>query len=343
MRWPFREGRAGVPAQDATEVAISALAARAAARDARPETLAALEIAASYVGRAFASAVVSGSEAARLLTREALAMIGRSLVLRGELVMLPEAGGLTPASTFDIRGGPNDWAYRCDFAGPSRSVSRFLPAQSVLHFRINADPSRPWKGQAAHTLATATAATAANAEATAASEAKIAISRLILVASTLTPGQREDTTTTLADELKRGGYFALSLIGPRPGAGERMNRVSVEPVQPDPSEGHLTLRREAALELIEAAGVPSALADPRAEANGQREAFRRFVHGTIEPMARMVEAEMTAKAGLSCDLNFASLFAADLAGRGRALKQLVESGVALADALETVGLGGGDG
>ena len=49
---------------------------------------------------------------------------------------------------------------------------------------------------------------------------------------------------------------------------------------------------------------------------------------------------MTAKSGLACDLNFASLFAADLAGRGRALKQMVESGVALADALDTVGLGG---
>ena len=85
------------------------------------------------------------------------------------------------------------------------------------------------------------------------------------------------------------------------------------------------------------------LADPRAEAQGQREGFRRFVHATIEPMARIVEAEMTAKAGLACDLNFASLFAADLAGRGRALKQMVESGVALADALDTVGLGGGDG
>ena len=156
----------------------------------------------------------------------------------------------------------------------------------------------------------------------------------------MTPEQRGQTTSTLADELKRGGYFALSLVGARSGAGERMNRLSVEPVQPDPSQGHLTLRRDAALELIEAAGVPSALADPRAEANGQREAFRRFVHGTIEPMARIVEAEMAAKAGLSCALDFGSLFAADLAGRGRALKQMVESGVALADALDTVGLGG---
>ena len=343
MRWPWGEARAGAGTVNATEATISALATRAAGRDARPETLAALEIAASYVGRAFASAVVGGPEAAGLLSREALAMIGRSLVLRGELVMLPEGGGLIPASTFDIRGGPDEWAYRCDFAGPSRSVSRFLPAQSVLHFRINADPSQPWRGRSAHSLASATAATAASAEASATGEAKIAISRLIPVASTLTPDQRGQTTGTLADELKRGGYFALSLIGARPGAGERMSRVAVEPVQPDPSEGHLALRHSAALELIEAAGVPSALADPRAEAQGQREAFRRFVHGTVEPMARMVEAEMTAKAGLSCDLNFASLFAADLAGRGRALKQMVESGVALADALDTVGLGGGDG
>ena len=65
MMWPFREGRADVGTQDATEVAIAALAARAAGRDARPETLAALEIAASYVGRAFASAVVTGPEAAQ--------------------------------------------------------------------------------------------------------------------------------------------------------------------------------------------------------------------------------------------------------------------------------------
>ena len=37
--WPFREARAGAVTRDATEVAISALAARAAGKDARPETL----------------------------------------------------------------------------------------------------------------------------------------------------------------------------------------------------------------------------------------------------------------------------------------------------------------
>ena len=144
--WPFREARAGAVSRDATEVAISALAARAAGKDARPETLAALEIAASYVGRAFASAVVSGPEAARFLTREALAMIGRSLVLRGELVMYPEGSALVPASTFDIRGGPNDWAYRCDFAGPSSSVSR--GSFPLNPFSISAStPIRPGLGR----------------------------------------------------------------------------------------------------------------------------------------------------------------------------------------------------
>ena len=98
------------------------------------------------------------------------------------------------------------------------------------------------------------------------------------------------------------------------------------------------MRREAALELLEAAGVPSALADPRAEAAGQREAYRRFVHGTIEPMARVVEVEFRGKMDLPCSLDFGRLFAADLAGRTRGLKQLVDSGMPIGEALAVVGL-----
>ena len=324
-----REGEA--PVIDATETEIARMETGAIGREHRPEALAAMEIAAGFVGRAFASAVVSGPEAARLLPRGLLMMIGRTLTLRGELVMLPEGDGLVPSAAFDIRGGPGagDWLYRCDVAGPSGMSSRFRAAPDVLHFRINVDPSQPWKGRAAHSLASATAATAARAEATAGKEAGVAVSRLIPVAQTLTPTQRGETTSDLASELKRGGYFALSLIGVSPGRGERMNRLSVEPVHPEPSTTHLELRRGAALEIIEATGVPSVLADPRAEANGQREAFRRFVHGTIEPMARLVEGEVSSKTGLECGLDFGSLFAADLAGRGRALKQMVESGVPL--------------
>ena len=42
--------------------------------------------------------------------------------------------------------------------------------------------------------------------------------------------------------------------------------------------------------------------------------------------------------GVPCGLSFETLFAADLAGRGRALKQMVESGVGLDEAMKIVGL-----
>ena len=175
--------------QDATAVAIARMQNEAAGATVQPEALAVLEIAAGFVGRAFASAAVEGPEAARLLTRELLALVGRSLVLRGEVVLTPEEGALLPASGHDIRGGHrvSEWAYRLDLAGPSRTVSRFLPGEDVLHFRVNTDPSTPWRGRPAHALASATAATAANAERTAGQEAKIAISRLVPSPQPLTP------------------------------------------------------------------------------------------------------------------------------------------------------------
>ena len=79
--------------------------------------------------------------------------------------------------------------------------------------------------------------------------------------------------------------------------------------------------------------------DPAAGAGAQQETYRRLDHLTLEPLARIVEAEFTAKMGVPCELSFETLFAADLAGRGTALKQMVESGVSLPEAMAIVGLG----
>lgn len=141
----------------------------------------------------------------------------------------------------------------------------------------------------------------------------------------------------LGAEVAKGGYFTIGMTGSS--GDRRLSRPEVEAVHPDPTQGHIELRRQSALDLLTAAGVPAALADPRAEAGGQREAFRRLIHGTVEPLARAVEAEVTAKLAIACRFDFDKLFAADLAGRGRVLKQMVDSGVPIDRALETVGLG----
>ncbi len=62
--------------------------------------------------------------------------------------------------------------------------------------------------------------------------------------------------------------------------------------------------------------------------------------GDLQPGHPDRRGEFTAELGGECKLSFENLFAADLAGRGRALKQMVENGVPLTEALDIMGLGG---
>ena len=87
---------------------------------------AAMEIAAGWWARGFASATVTSSNPglARGLTADVLADIGRALCLRGEAVYLMDAAdGLRfrKVTAWTITGGPEraEWEYLCTLAGPS--------------------------------------------------------------------------------------------------------------------------------------------------------------------------------------------------------------------------------
>ena len=80
-------------------------------------------------------------------------MIGRSLIRRGELVLLIDTQGgrlrLLPAESHDVEGGPfpEEWEYRLTLGGPSRTMTHeFVPATSVIHLRYAAEASTPWRG-----------------------------------------------------------------------------------------------------------------------------------------------------------------------------------------------------
>ena len=63
------------------------------------------------------------------------------------------------------------------------------------------------------------------------------------------------------------------------------------------------------------------------DGTGQRESFRRFLHSTIQPLARIVESELSTKLESSITLSFDRLFAGDLSGRARAFQSLVGGGM----------------
>ena len=106
----------------------------------------------------------------------------------------------------------------------------------------------------------------------------------------------------------------------------------------DPPMSLATLRSDAALAILAACGVPVELA-VAGDGTGQREAWRRFLHGTVQPLAACVAGELAAKLDTpSLALSFDRLFASDLSGRARAFQSMVGGGMAVDQAAALAGL-----
>lgn len=86
----------------------------------------------------------------------------------------------------------------------------------------------------------------------------------------------------------------------------------------------MELRTAAALTVFGACGIPPSLVTLPTDGTGQREAWRRFLHGSVSPVARLVETGLAAKLDTpDLRLHFDALYAADLMGRARAWRSLV--------------------
>ena len=337
--WPFRkaEQRSSTFEGLVTDAVVGA--ALGATGTPSPDALAAVETAAGWVGRCFAVAEVSGDRYGMVSAR-VLEMIGRELVRRGEAVFAIEGETmprLTPCGTWDIRGtdNPRGWWYRVDSFGASMHRTRLLPGSSVVHPRINPDPVRPWQGRSPVRVASATSATAASAERSALAEARLPSGRMLPMPIV----ERADRLGFQAS-IREGGLHVVRSSGQLVGEREPRNRWEPAAYQPAPAATHVELRRDAARDVLSACGIPAVLFDVRADGASRREAYREVTASTLAPWGRLVEAELRDKLDSpDLALSFKGLHGADLASRGRALKQLVESNVPLAEAMAITGLG----
>ena len=90
--------------------------------------------------------------------------------------------------------------------------------------------------------------------------------------------------------------------------------------------------------VLSACGVPPPLFLD-SDGTSQREAVRRWHMNTVQPLARLVEHELTAKLETAVKLTF-DTYALDMVSRAQVVAKLTAAGVALSVALEAVGLGG---
>ena len=243
---------------------------------------------------------------------------------------------LVPAGSWDVRGPwvESAWWYRCDLFGPSGNVTRFVPAGAVLHVRYAVDPARPWHGISPLGWARATGTLAANLETRLGEEASTPVAQLVTVPEPDT-GEGDDDDgdplAVLAAQLKamKGGIrlvptTAAGWSGDRADAPQRdwkASRLGADPPVTLPS-----LRTDASMAVLSACGVPVSLVSD-ADGTSQREAWRRFVMGSVEPLLSIVAQEIEAKLERRVSFDLSSLWASDLSGRASSFKAMVTAGM----------------
>ena len=338
MRIPFLsksvEKRQGVY----TDAIVSQILAQAKGEaDPSPLTSGPLEIAAGVISRAFASAVIEGAN----VSPAQLASIARQLIVRGEAVAAYNGIELTEIGVWTIEGNvsPSTWRYKVDIDSPSGTGRHTVYGhQNVMHVRYSYDASRPWIGVGPLQRAIVSGQLVANVEATLRNEAGGAVGYLLPI-----PTDGDDATVTeLKSDIRglKGNTAVVETTAAGWGEGRAAaprqdyvpQRIGMNPPATVPQ-----IFAAVQSSILAICGVPVELVQI-ADGTGQREAWRRCLHGTIEPLARLIEHELMRVYARPVSMTFESLFASDIAGRARAFQSMVTGGMSIQDAATASGL-----
>jgi phage portal protein BeeE len=273
---------------------------------------------------AMALADVSGTD---LLDRRSMALVARSVALRGEALFLIE-DRLIPAADWDLstRGG-EPRAYRLSISEAGGGTTRTALAAEVLHLRIGVDPAAPWIGTAPLRRASLTAGLL-NAVETALAE----VFEQAPLGSQIVPFPEAPGTDM--EQLSRGfrgrrgavllreSVSVTSAGGPVPQSDWRPSDTS-----PDLSRSMTAETLSAARDAICGAfGVLPGLMNAATTGPMVREAQRHLAGWTLQPIAALLAEEASAKLGgaVSIDL-MRPTQSFDAGGRARALKSIIET------------------
>ena len=345
MRWPWQAPLETRADSSYTDALIAAITANAGGQTtAFAAATGALEAAAGLISRAFATAEVDADSqpVLRALTPGCMALIGRALIRRGEVVFYVDTSrgmiDLLPCQSHDVDGGPNPgtWEYRCTVSGPERTFTfERTPATSVVHLTYAREPETPWRGIGPLQSAQLTGRLAAETLAALADESSGPRGHLLGL-----PVDGEDATITQlkADLNKLSGKTAILETGDYGGtAGGGMVTLKAERLGPEPTAALVELFKISREDVLAACGVnPSLVTD--AQGTAQREAYRQFLFGTVAPLGKLVAAELSEKLDTQVRLDWQELRASDIAGRARAFGTLVGGGMDLAQAAAISGV-----
>ena len=347
MRWPWHHRGEQRAYSDTVVNALLAAAAGGVNADAR--ATGAVQAASGFWSRTLAAATVApATGTGALITPALLYDVGRALILDGEYLaqfQITDVGPmLVRPSDHDVHGGadPASWKYRLQFAGPSRETTGAGTYSDVIHIRINTHPSAPHRGVSPVAAASSTGGILGGVEKQLSKEAGHVSGYVLPSASS--EGMDDDTFAQLKADLAQlsGGTRIVPSLGPRVGDPQgrsadgdwQSRRIGISP-----PAAVVDLRSSAGLSILAACGIPIPLVAEKSDSASLREAMRQLVYMTIMPVARIIERELQRVLELELRLDFAALNAADIQGRARSFKSLVDGGLPIPEARSLTGMG----
>ena len=349
MRWPWARREKRDSGGDFSDAVVRLIEAQAAGTAADASSTAAVEAAAGALSRAFARAEVIGAPWVQdAVSPTVLGQMGRDLIRSGDSMHVIRVGGdgavrLIPCASWHWEGShdPASWTVRATAYGPSTSTTWNLPASAVVFVRWGSNPGQPYVGVAPTSWAHTTARLGSEVERSVADEAAGPLAQLLAVPQDGGDDGDDDPLKMLRADLRAARGKALLVETTASGWGEgkasapqsdwKQSRLG-----PAPPEVMAQLRRDAFEHVLAACGSPPSLFTD-SDGTSKREALRQWHLGTVLPLARLLETELSEKLETPVKLRF-DLYNVDLAGRAQAFQKLVAGGVAVNEALATAGL-----
>ena len=271
-----------------------------------------------------------------------LSQIAREMVGIGESNWLINVGStgevvLLPVTVSTVVGGPDprSWLYSVMLNGPSQTMTVQRSGESILSFRLRVDSRTPWRGRPA-IGSTGTGQLLSQLEKQIALESKVAPARVVAV------GYAAEQSSDISDLIGDGG-----VVGIVQAAGSKDDAAGVKAgvVRNEVSAPSVALHGELERGICGALGCPPDLVLGGSSESGSRESFRRLASTTITNILTTITREWEAKLGTELLWDLDQLRSSDEVSRARAVgsranavSRLVDSGVALPQALAIAGI-----
>ena len=330
--------------QEAPVEAIPVVNKSSAHNHARASELAIVEACVNLIVSCFKQATVQPENLVYALKKDLLASMIRRMLTAGEslAVMEMQDGGLAlhQAVSWNVSGqssNPNKWHYQSQISVPSGGRTVNTRGSGVIHFRYACLPENNYIGYSPLYFMRGTAGLLYELDRRFDEEAQTSTGQILSM--TMESGEVDSGLNFQghyqALQKMKGGLFVERQNRER---GSQMNFAGRTRLGPEFSPSQVSLRDRLEANIASAFGVPIELLIADGEGTATREAFRRFVLTTIQPLASILSEELSLKFERPIAFRFDSLRSSDLQGIARAIKALVDSGKSIDEAMKLAGL-----